>query len=930
MAGPPRPGGSAAGAQYVVKRRGDWRSALDPVKGEYWWNVYSKRVCWKLGGTEQAGRKRGNLAVLAQPDKRPAKESAATTTSTTTTSTATATAAAAPTPATPAARPVGSAGTVQTSIQSFLRQHKTRSKGRPRKSASNRGRKKGAGAGPKAAALAATARRLRGEAAAEEALIKTRRVKKKRTSFAPGTAAHDALTAAIAGWGPAKARGVSAKAYVRQQQRLSGIASDTLMPYISGSRVLKPNTTRGRPALLDPDQRRVVMDAAASADRGNRGMVRKQLVQEIQDFADITPRQAGDHLARTLLKEGRRLGVLTGNLNSAQSTTAARSQVTARQQARWHGNCDVALAEQRRLNGPDGTGVAFADVQDNFVLNLDEESLGAFPNGSVKVVGAAGQRKHERETPGRTTCSMIKVINSAGDVGPCYFLMTGKKPRAGYTDAWLLSEGAPPGSRIIMTPSGYLTDEAWDELSAALAEGVRSMPVIKDHPEWTALSTFDGYHAHKATLKAQMEFLRRKLMCLAEEADNSQVAQPFDREVAKYGKSTMREALDLSMRHFAFTGPVDQWDLLAVALHCLRELMKRPRVVVDSFKACNLKPSCRVDLAGWLEKVKWALVGGAKYKDEGVVTPRMLLPGWYTNLTDEVRSSAMGIVERGAGWADLTMVEELLAHLKLTPAMLPKYMACYFVEQADPSNHDVEVALPVQDTQAFAVDPNAGLSSYQLKPAGLEGVELFKHMVRHRDRRKQRLQPAFRHPAIDTLDLAVGGRVEEVGGRHSIVSDQMRVIQPTEHDLTAGAILREVGVHSASVRIPQRVLNVLGEVNAYSIRTNTHERLERLTAVTELAATLDRVRERQRHAKALKSKAGKDELRTKAVHGLAKLRAAATTDPSEAGLTVDEMRGVALVHICKDVKKASKQAVTDAFNKAVREGAWELPAAAAP
>ena len=95
----------------------------------------------------------------------------------------------------------------------------------------------------------------------------------------------------------------------------------------------------------------------------------------------------------------------------------------------------------------------------------------------------------------------------------------------------------------------------------------------------------------------------------------------------------------------------------------------------------------------------------------------------------------MGVVERGAGWADLTMVEELLAHLKLTLAMLPKCMACHFVshfvEKADPSNHNVEVALPVQDTQAFAVDANAGLTLCQLKSDGLEGVELFKHMVRH-------------------------------------------------------------------------------------------------------------------------------------------------------------------------------------------------------
>ena len=54
------------------------------------------------------------------------------------------------------------------------------------------------------------------------------------------------------------------------------------------------------------------MDAAASADRGNRGMARKQLAREVQDFFDLAPKQACDDLDRTLLEEGRTLGVSTG------------------------------------------------------------------------------------------------------------------------------------------------------------------------------------------------------------------------------------------------------------------------------------------------------------------------------------------------------------------------------------------------------------------------------------------------------------------------------------------------------------------------------------------------------------------------------------------------------------------------------------------
>ena len=131
---------------------------------------------------------------------------------------------------------------------------------------------------------------------------------------------------------------------------------------------------------------------------------------------------------------------------------------------------------------PDGTGVSFAHVQCHFQLDLDEESPGAFPDGSIKVVSAAGQRKHEEETAGCTTCSTTKVVDSAGNVGPCSFLTTGGEARTGHADGWLASEGAPDGSRIVTTPSGHLTDEAWDCSSALLVEGVRATTVVADRP----------------------------------------------------------------------------------------------------------------------------------------------------------------------------------------------------------------------------------------------------------------------------------------------------------------------------------------------------------------------------------------------------------------------------------------------------------------
>ena len=65
----------------------------------------------------------------------------------------------------------------------------------------------------------------------------------------------------------------------------------------------------------------------------------------------------------------------------------------------------------------------------------------------------------------------------------------------------LVKCGAPAGSVIVMTESGFLTDAAFDEFVEELAKGIRALPVISDHPTWWVLITMDGFHAHKMTLK---------------------------------------------------------------------------------------------------------------------------------------------------------------------------------------------------------------------------------------------------------------------------------------------------------------------------------------------------------------------------------------------------------------------------------------------
>ena len=46
------------------------------------------------------------------------------------------------------------------------------------------------------------------------------------------------------------------------------------------------------------------------------------------------------------------------------------------------------------------------------------------------------------------------------------------------------AQGAPKHLTVIITPSAHMTDEAWATTPVSLAKGIRSLPVVCDHPEW--------------------------------------------------------------------------------------------------------------------------------------------------------------------------------------------------------------------------------------------------------------------------------------------------------------------------------------------------------------------------------------------------------------------------------------------------------------
>jgi hypothetical protein len=103
--------------------------------------------------------------------------------------------------------------------------------------------------------------------------------------------------------------------------------------------------------------------------------------------------------------------------------------------------------------------------------------------------------------------------------------------------------GVPKGSGVFMTPSAYMNDETWAKIAPVIADGIRAMPFIKDHPDWWVVMSLDGFSSHVNVDSAHKVFHDRKIFVVKEEGDTSHVNQAYDQSVAKADKASMRTIL---------------------------------------------------------------------------------------------------------------------------------------------------------------------------------------------------------------------------------------------------------------------------------------------------------------------------------------------------------------------------------------------------
>ena len=153
------------------------------------------------------------------------------------------------------------------------------------------------------------------------------------------------------------------------------------------------------------------------------------------------------------------------------------------------------------------------------------------------------------------------------------------------------NHNAPAGSKVVMTPNAFMTDETWRNIATDLCRGIRQMDGIRDHPDWWVVFSLDGFGSHLDP-ETLLVFHQHKILVIKEEGDTSQVSQAYDQLVARQDKAWVREFLDVIKTYKRQV--IDQWQLIVIVNQALNEVEKGKSTWRVSFIRVNACPSERI------------------------------------------------------------------------------------------------------------------------------------------------------------------------------------------------------------------------------------------------------------------------------------------------------------------------------------------------
>ena len=249
--------------------------------------------------------------------------------------------------------------------------------------------------------------------------------------------------------------------------------------------------------------------------------------------------------------------------------------------------------------------------------------------------------------------------------GPTFFLLSGKKKNPVYTDEFLERQGAKKYSTVVMTPTGYLTEEAWATIIPLHIKGVRhilteecaKLGVDKATADKLLIGQFfDGFGIHTKTFVVLVLFAVHNFLCAVENRDSSEFAQAFDQWVAKAGKKKARDMIDM-LRRSNISPIIDQWTLVNVGLSMLRDC-DSSNVWEASFIAVNMHPHHRISFDDWMDKIDNFTRAGEKFDDEVIDLSSMLPKIWLQTPLPKRQEWLATIKEHNANF-DVTLIAKL-------------------------------------------------------------------------------------------------------------------------------------------------------------------------------------------------------------------------------------------------------------------------------
>lgn len=667
-------------------------------------------------------------------------------------------------------------------------------------------------------------------------------------------AKHDAKACTKVFWGATDAKFATLKAAVlglssditippttltRSKERFQEAAEEHKVPVhmLTRLKVFPEKST----ALLKEHEVEMLQAAIVHRDASNKGMKRKEVISLIMEMVQTSNRKKCELHYEYLVRAGRLTQLKRGGkVSTAQGTTTNRSQVLREQQLRWHCTVDQALHEQRRLNQP---ADEFAKVADHFVGNLDETCYMGSHNGPIKVIASLARKKTEKITEDdRESITSVRMGTAAGASGPFIFLAKGKSddniPKSLRGDLSKNRKGVPLHSRVIMTPNAYMTDEAWINLVEDFCKGVRSMPVVRDHPEWWFVLTLDGYGSHINNHEASKMFANYNVMVVKEEADTSQVNQAYDQLVAKYDKRNLTDIIEVVRNQL--NGKMDQWHLITLAI--VAQARVPAKSWIDSHTRVNTNPKTRVDFDAWIERLesKSILMSDELFYADGR-TLYDAMPAVWKNLPVEDRHAILGIIDKAHSTGTKVWTKEIIVKLakyvKLEDVV--KLRACHMASKQDPGvivriESNVSENQPTVNASTESVDdyfswkPKKLMDKYKADKKDHDNqMKLWLHMTNNVaqtfwDREKPVLPS-------DYLDVHV-------------TTSQSKFLNPTAKNVLLGYITHDVKGKGAMQKLAKRRLDMIeGNVASYSRMLNDPKRLKMIQDYNELVSEVAKV-----------------------------------------------------------------------------------------